>query len=110
MRTGRFLGVARLSADPRPLDGIERRLVPPEGQLALDDPGKLGVEERESRQIQRLPGDLAEAIASLESDELLLGSLGEPLAAAFLAIRRSEWEAFRVAGEAYEHGHHVYKY
>jgi glutamine synthetase len=92
------------------LDGVDRRLTPPDGQLALDDPGKLEDEEREARQIKRLPADLTEAIGCLEGDELLLESLGQPLARAFLAIRRTEWDAFRLAGESFEHSHHVYKY
>jgi glutamine synthetase len=92
------------------LDGVERRLTPPAGQLVLDDPDKLDESEREARQIQHLPTDLSEAIECLEFDQKLLDSLGQPLAGAFLAIRRSEWDAFRLAGESYEHGHHVYKY
>lgn len=92
------------------LDGVDRRLVPPEGQLALEDPGQLSELERAQRQIRRLPADLGQATACLEQDELLSQSLGEPLTDAFLAIRRSEWEAFRLTGESYEHAHHVYKY
>jgi glutamine synthetase len=92
------------------LDGVRRGLVPPPGQLALDDPTKLSETEREEREIRRLPTDLSTAIDELECDELLLESLGEPLAEAFLTIRRSEWDAFRLAGESYEHGHHVFKY
>ena len=92
------------------LDGVERRLIPPDGQLALDDPSKLEEAEREERQIRRLPTDLAGAIACLEGDRTLLDSLGEPLSRAFLAVRHSEWDAFRLSGESYEHAHHVYKY
>jgi glutamine synthetase len=92
------------------LDGVERRRTPPEGQLVLEDPARLADGEREARGIERLPTDLSEAISRFESDDVLIESLGRPLAEAFLAIRRSEWEAFRLSGEAYEHGHHVYKY
>jgi glutamine synthetase len=92
------------------LDGVDRRLVPPDGLLALDDPSKLDDVEREARGIRRLPTSLAEAIQCLERDDLLLESLGEPLARAYLAVRRSEWDALHLAGEAYEHAHHVYKY
>jgi glutamine synthetase len=92
------------------LDGVRRGLMPPEGQLALDDPTKLSETEREEREIRRLPMDLSTAIDELECDEVLLESLGEPLAEAFLTVRRSEWDAFRLAGESYEHGHHVFKY
>jgi glutamine synthetase len=92
------------------LDGLDRRLVPPSGQFVSGDPAQLSDEERESRAIERLPLNLSEAVDRLEGDQLLLESLGEPLAQAFVTLRRSEWEAFRLAGEAYEHAHHIYKY
>lgn len=92
------------------LDGLERGLVPLEGQLVLGDPGRLADEDRESRSIERLPLNLSEAVERLEADQLLLESLGQPLAQAFVMLRRSEWDAFRLTGEAYEHAHHVYKY
>jgi glutamine synthetase len=92
------------------LDGVQRSLVPPAGQLILEDPRRLGDVEREERLIRRLPSSLADAADQLAADQLLLESLGDRLAEAFLAIRRSEWEAFRLAGESYEHAHHVYKY
>ena len=92
------------------LDGVERELALPEALLVSEDPAGLGEEDRVARGIQRLPVDLEASIACLEADELLLEQLGEPLARGFLALRRSEWEAFRLAGESYEHAHHVYKY
>jgi glutamine synthetase len=92
------------------LDGVDRQLIPADGQLALDNPVRLTDEERQARGIRRLPTSLEEATDELATDQLLLDSLGEPLAEAFLAIRRSEWDAFRLAGESYEHAHHVYKY
>jgi glutamine synthetase len=92
------------------LDGVARGLVPPDCLLALEDPSRLSENEREERGIRRLPADLETAIDELECDEVLLDSLGQRLAEAFLTIRRSEWDAFRLAGESYEHGHHVYKY
>jgi glutamine synthetase len=92
------------------LDGLERGLVPPAGQLVMGDPDQLAAEERESRLIERLPLNLSEAIDRLAGDQLLLESLGTALAQAFVTLRRSEWDAFRLTGEAYEHAHHVYKY
>jgi glutamine synthetase len=92
------------------LDGVDRRLLPDQGRLAHDDPGLLDENEREARGIHRLPAHLNEAIDQLERDEFLRESLGEPLANAFLTIRRSEWDAFKDAGDSYEHAHHVFKY
>jgi glutamine synthetase len=92
------------------LDGVDRRLVPPEGLLISDDPTRLTEWELSDRGIQRLPTSLEQAITALEQDSLLLDALGDPLARAFLQLRRSEWEAFHLSGDAYEHAHHVYKY
>jgi glutamine synthetase len=92
------------------LDGLQRELVPEPGLCLLEDPGRLSDDERRERGIRRLPESLAEAIECLEQDSVLLESLGGPLAHAYLALRRSEWDAFRLAGETYEHAHHVYKY
>jgi glutamine synthetase len=92
------------------LDGLERGLELSPRLLAADDPASLGPDERLERGIQRLPLDLDEAIAALESDRYLADCLGRPLAEAFATIRRSEWEAFRLAGESYEHAQHVFKY
>lgn len=92
------------------LDGVERQLVPSEGQLALDNPARLEDAERDARQIRRLPSSLDEAVEALRGDRVLLEAFGAPLAEAFIALRRSEWDAFRLAGESYEHAHHVYKY
>ena len=92
------------------LDGIIRGLEPGEERLVLQDPATLSDEERESRGIRRLPDSLAVAIAALEADQLLLDALGEPLIRSYLAVRRSEWDAYSTQGPAFEHKHHFWKY
>jgi glutamine synthetase len=92
------------------LDGVERGLELPGRLLVTDDPIAISPEEREARGLLRLPGDLGDAIAALEADPHLGDCLGRPLAEAFITLRRSEWEAFRQAGESYEHAQHVFKY
>jgi glutamine synthetase len=42
----------------------------------------------------RLPGSVPEAVAALRADDLLAGVLGEPLLAAFCAVREAEHELF----------------
>jgi glutamine synthetase len=73
------------------LDGVRRQLTLPE-PVNLD-PGYLSEADRAAQSINRLPENLGEAIAHLESDQILLDALGSELARAFLAVRRAEWEA-----------------
>jgi glutamine synthetase len=72
------------------LDGVARGLDP--GQPLAANPHELPEKERRRRNIRRYPTSLAEALAELERDEVLLDSLGRPLAREFLAVRRAEWE------------------
>ena len=49
--------------------------------------------------VARFPETLAAALDCLERDDALLSVLGEPLAASYLAVRRSEWEAYEHADD-----------
>jgi len=90
------------------LDGIDRKLDP--GEPALVDPDTLSEEERRRRGIQRLPASLGEALDALERDELLCGALGELLAKAYLAVKRSEVRGFQGKDIAFEIEQHFYKF
>jgi glutamine synthetase len=90
------------------LDGIERRLRPPEPVEV--DPATIPEAERAARGIHRLPARQAEALDALAADELLLDALGPRLAESYLAVRRSEWEAYSAGDEAFEHQGHFLKY
>jgi len=90
------------------LDGLERGLDPPP-PLAVD-PGTLGDEERQRRGIARLPESQAEALDALEADGVLMAALGEPLATAHLAVRRSEWAVFSESDEEFIQRGHFAKY
>ncbi|MGH2353179.1 MAG: glutamine synthetase, partial [Chloroflexota bacterium] len=72
------------------LDGIGRALDP--GEPLAANPHDLSDEERDRRHIRRYPSTLAEAIAELERDQVLLDALGPALAREFLAVRRAEWD------------------
>ncbi|MDQ3895121.1 MAG: glutamine synthetase, partial [Actinomycetota bacterium] len=90
------------------LDGLERRLEPPE---PVDvDPATLPDEERLRRGIRRLPETQAEALDALEADELLIDALGPALTRSYLAVRRSEWEVYSAADETLEQRGHFLKY
>ena len=62
------------------------------------------------RGIVRLPATQEEALNALAADEVLTTALGEVLAGAYLAVRRSEWEAYAEGDEAFEQQGHFEKY
>jgi glutamine synthetase len=90
------------------LDGIERRLEPPEPVEV--DPATIDDKEREARGIVRLPATQAEALDALKADSVLMDALGPVLAGSYLAVRRSEWEAYSAGDEAFEQAGHFLKY
>jgi glutamine synthetase len=90
------------------LDGLERGLEPPEPVEV--DPATIPEEERTRRGILRLPATQAEALDALAADETLVGALGPVLAESYLAVRRSEWDAYSAGDEAFEQQGHFSKY
>ncbi|HSM68645.1 MAG TPA: glutamine synthetase family protein, partial [Xanthomonadales bacterium] len=69
------------------LDGIHRQIEPP---APIDyDVGHLSDEEAEARGIPRLPGDLSEALAVFEADEVIAQALGEIIFPEFLKVKRA---------------------
>jgi len=90
------------------LDGIERGLQPP---APVDvDPATLSPDERAAASVAPMPASQREALDALAQDELLTAALGPDLATAHLAVRRSEWEAYSAADEAFEQAGHFEKY
>jgi glutamine synthetase len=90
------------------LDGLDRGLEPPE-PVGID-PATLTERERAERGIVPMPATQAQALDALESDELLRDSLGPVLANSYLAVRRSEWEAYSAGDDAFERQGHFEKY
>jgi len=90
------------------LDGIDRKLDP--GEPCESDPAHLSDDERERRGIRRLPTRMDEALANLETDPVLTGEMKELMQRSFMAVRRSEEEAFSSKDEAFEIANHFYKY
>ncbi len=68
---------------------MQRGLHP--GEPLLTNPHEMSDAEREARGIRRYPTTLAEALAELEQDELLLDALGAERAHEFIGVRRAEW-------------------
>jgi glutamine synthetase len=90
------------------LDGLQRGLEPPDPVEV--DPATIPQDEREARGILPLPASQWEALAALESDVVLTEALGPVLARSYLAVRRSEWQAYSTEDEAFEQRGHFAKY
>jgi glutamine synthetase len=90
------------------LDGLERALEAPEPVEV--DPATIDEREREARGIVRLPATQGEALDALARDDVLLEALGPVLAESYLAVRRSEWDAYSAGDEAFEQQGHFSKY
>jgi len=76
------------------LDGIRRKLVPPEPiEESIYD---MEEKERVKRGIEVLPGNLGEALGELSSDMFFREALGPRFVEKFLAIKAKEWKDFSV--------------
>ena len=76
------------------LEGIERRYELPEPmEQNLYD---LSADERAALQIGELPQSLGEAVECAATSELLLRTLGEHTFDRFIALKRREWDEYRV--------------
>jgi glutamine synthetase len=90
------------------LDGMERELEAPE-PLSVD-PATLSDREREAAGAHRYPTTLQDSIEAFERDQVLVEALGDLLARSYLAVRRSEWEAYVAMPEEERFGAHFLKY
>jgi glutamine synthetase len=82
------------------LDGIRRSLDP--GEPLLVDPAVLDQPERDRLAVVRLPSSLGAALDALEADSYLMSVLGPLRSTAYLAVKRSEAEHFRIHDVEYE--------
>jgi glutamine synthetase len=90
------------------IDGIRRIL--DAGEPLLVDPATLEVSERERLSVFRLPSNLGVALDALEADPYLMSALGSLRSTAYLAVKRSEAEHFRVHDVEYECRQHWLKF
>ncbi|MGA9161823.1 MAG: glutamine synthetase family protein [Actinomycetota bacterium] len=90
------------------LDGLERGLELPDPMLI--DPATLLVAERERAGAERYPETLGAALDELERDEVLPAAMGQALTASYVAVRRSEFEAYGAMDEASQYRGHFAKY
>jgi glutamine synthetase len=90
------------------LDGIKRQLDP--GLPCEHDPHRLSEAERERNHIRRLPLTMAAALDELAHDALLMQEMGDLMSRSYLAVRRSEEQAFARQDSDFEMHNHFYKF
>jgi glutamine synthetase len=90
------------------LDGVERELEP--GEPSEHDPARMTPEELERGRVRALPTSMSAALDELEKDEFLLSTMGDLLSRCYLAVRRSEDEAFSARDKEFEIRNHFYKF
>lgn len=76
------------------LDGIERKIEPPEP--VEEDIYRMSEEERRRRGIETLPENLGEALKEFSKDECLWETLGRKFCEKFLELKTKEWREFNV--------------
>lgn len=89
------------------LDGIENKIVPPEGvhgnvfELTQEDIEKLKIEE--------LPQNLFEAIKELQKDDYVKSVLGDLMVSKIVAAKMDEWTRYREQISQWEIDQYLYK-
>lgn len=74
------------------LDGIRRKLTPPEG---VDlNVYKLTEEEREQLHIESLPENLKDAVKELKEDNVIREAIGEHVYKKYIKAKMKEWEKY----------------
>lgn len=90
------------------LDGIKNKLVAPP---AVDrNIYVMTKEEREQAGIVDLPATLAQALATLQSDEVICDALGEHLLEHFVEAKEIEWDMFRTQVHQWERDQYMTLY
>ena len=82
------------------LDGIKRKLAPPDP--VHENIYHLGPAERERIGIRSLPGSLIDALAELKADPVIASALGEHVLTHFVAAKEAEYDAYRIRVHEWE--------
>ncbi len=87
------------------LDGIKRKLNPPEP--IEEDIYKMKPQERAQRGIEILPGNLGEAMKELSKDTFFKESLGKNFYDKYLESKEKEWKDFSVYVHEWERKRYI---
>ena len=90
------------------LDGIEKGLTPP--PEITRNIYEMSSEERVTAGISSLPGSLEEAIKAMETDFLVLDTLGPHVASYYAEGKRKEWEEYRTRVSSWEREKYIMNY
>jgi len=82
------------------LDGIEKGYTMPEPMET--NLYHLTADERKAAGIESLPDSLGEAISLTEKSELVQKALGDHIFSRFVALKRNEWDDYRIQLSRYE--------
>ena len=74
------------------LDGVKNKVEPPEPVAA--NVYTMSARERARLKIKSLPGDLGEAIAMIEKDEVVKAALGNHTYEQFVHAKKAEWSEY----------------
>lgn len=75
------------------LDGIRKQTAPPE---SVDcNIFRMSGEERRKRNIEELPGTLAEAVSCMEKDAFMRQTLGDHVFEKYIMLKKEEWNRYR---------------
>lgn len=98
-----YLALAAIVASG--LDGIERRIDP--GEYNTDNLYEISDEELKRRGVERLPGNMLDAIRNLEQDEVLREAFGmaknEHYLDYYCRVKRDDWDRFHTSVTEWEH-------
>ena len=101
-----YLAIAAILAAG--LDGLSNKIEPPkpvDRNIYI-----MTEEEREDNNIVDLPSTLHNALKALKEDDVILGALGEHLAASFFEGKRIEWDAYRQDVSEWERKQYLEQY
>ncbi len=82
------------------LDGLKNKIHP--GEPEEIDMFDLNADELSARGVDTLPSSLWEAYHALEKDDVVKASLGDHVYNQFMAIKRKEWDDYRIQVFQYE--------
>ena len=90
------------------LDGIEKQMELPE--CVEGNMFTMGPEDMKSRNVERIPETLGDAIEAYEGDSFIKGVLGEHIYTKYLEAKEKEWRDFRAQVTDWEVSEYLYKY
>lgn len=89
------------------LDGIKNQIMPP--NRVNKNIYAMTNEERSAEKIDSLPGTLDEAIKEMETDQLILDTIGEQITKCYIESKKQEWENYRSQVTEWEIEEYLYK-